>query len=611
MGDNSKRRFDLIDTQFARVSRAAADRYRSRVNGSPIWDLRRGDADDNRTSPYGRGMWKVVLSAALDFNILKASVAALVLIIGPALLVGLAPSAAVYAAHLTLQTANFRGNHPVIIILLLAVLAIAALAFGRPLLLRGVDTFWHLHYTLIFPAIVVVREMLQIIAERVPGRPRTPEQLHRRRRVASVLAALLLGSAGAVLAWRIAVSLGLQLIDAGQVRPWAAVEAAMGNAALVLGLSTVFESGYWLWRELTLNAPVLDWHPSAPRAGSTTSLIAHLSDLHIVGSRYDFRMESGLLGPQGNDCIRRALRKLSTIQAHAPVARIFMTGDVTDDGTRGEWAAFLDLLKEYPEIRRRLYFVPGNHDVNIVDRAHPALIDLPWSTGQALRKLRVILALDEVQGERVHLVDRSSGVPVASLRDYLREGKRAELLTELAQNGSARGRREVTKIWERIFPLVERAGDNTPGLILLNSNARSHFSLTNAIGVIDRSQLRTLRSIFRSSPSHTWLILLHHQVVEYPLTSIGLRDRIGLALINAPDVLAAIKPHAHRTLVLHGHRHRDWIGICGGVVLCSAPSTALGSYCGEMYQGSFHIHELDAGVGASVRLIATERVRVT
>ena len=581
------------------------------MNASAIWDLRRGDADDNRASPYGRGMWNVVLSAVLELNILKASIASLVLIVGPALLVGMAPSAAVYLARLKLQIASFWGNHPLVIILLSAGLVGAAFAIGRPLLSRAVDSFWQLHYTLVFPAIVVLREMLRIVVERVPGRPRTPQQLHRRRRAGSVLAALLLASAGAVLAWRVEVSLGLQLIDAGQVRPWAAVKAALGNAALVLGLSTVFESGYWLWRELTWSDPVLNWHPSAAGASLTTVRVAHLSDLHAVGSRYDSRMESGLLGPQGNECIREALRKLSAIQAQAPLARILMTGDVTDAGTRAEWTEFLDLLQEHPEIRSRLYFVPGNHDVNVVDRAHPAFIDLPWSTGQALRKLRVILALDEVQGERVHLVDRSSGALAASLRDYLREGKRAELLGELAQCGSARGRREVAKIWETIFPLVEPAGDKTPGLILLNSNARSHFSLTKAIGVIDRSQLRALRSIFRSSPAHAWLILLHHHVVEYPLTSIGLRDRIGLALINAPDVLAAMAPHAHRTLVLHGHRHRDWIGICGGVTLCSAPSTALGSYNGEMYQGSFHIHELDTGMGGSVRLIATERVRVT
>jgi len=556
-------------------------------------------------------MWNVVFSAALDFNILKASINALVLIIGPALLVGVAPSAAVYVARLKLPIANSWEKHPLPIILWLAGLASAAFAIGRPLLLRAVDIFWHLHYTLVFPAIVVLREMLQIVAERVPGRPRTPQQLHRRRRAGSVLAALLLASAGAVLAWRIEVSLGLQLIHGGRVHPWAAAKAALGNAALVLGLSTVFESGYWLWRELSLSAPVLDWHPGAPDARLSTGRVAHLSDLHTVGGRYDYRMESGLLGPQGNECVREALRKLSTIQEHVPVARFFITGDVTDAGTRAEWAEFLDLLQERPEIRSRLYFVPGNHDVNVVDRGHPALIDLPWSTGQALRKLRVILALDEVQGERVRLVDRSSGALAASLREFLREGKRAELLGELAQCGSTRGRREVTKIWETVFPLVEPASDKTPGLILLNSNARSHFSLTSAIGVIDRSQLRALRSILRTSPADAWLILLHHHVVEYPLASIGLRDRIGLALINAPDVLAAIAPHAHRTLVLHGHRHRDWIGICGGVILCSAPSTALGSCDGEMYQGSFHIYEFATGMGVPVRLVRTERVKVT
>ena len=34
-----------------------------------IWDLRRGDADDNRTSPAGGGLRSVILSAALEFNV--------------------------------------------------------------------------------------------------------------------------------------------------------------------------------------------------------------------------------------------------------------------------------------------------------------------------------------------------------------------------------------------------------------------------------------------------------------------------------------------------------------------------------------------------------------
>jgi 3',5'-cyclic AMP phosphodiesterase CpdA len=255
-------------------------------------------------------------------------------------------------------------------------------------------------------------------------------------------------------------------------------------------------------------------------------------------------------------------------------------------------------------------FVPGNHDVNIVDRSHPALPDLPWSADQALRKMRVLLALDEIQGNRAHLIDRSSGKPGPLLRDYLRSGGRMELIRDLAQSGSRRGRREMARTWETIFPLVEPPGDHGYGLILLNSNARSHFSLTNAIGLIDRAQLAALRSVLKCFPEQPWVILLHHQVVEYPLASIPLCDRIGLALINAPDLLAVLAPHARRTLVLHGHRHRDWIGVCGGVVLCSAPSVAMGSCGSEVSSGSFHIHQLAFPQGGGIRLSNTERVQV-
>jgi hypothetical protein len=221
-----------------------------------------------------------------------------------------------------------------------------------------------------------------------------------------------------------------------------------------------------------------------------------------------------------------------------------------------------------------------------------------------------VLALDAVQGQRAHIVDRASGALGPTLSDYLRKDGRVERLRALADRGTARGRREISKVWDAIFPLVEppSAGDGY-GLILLNSNARSHFALTNAIGVVNPSQLKAVKSILRAFPHNAWMILLHHQVVEYPVASISLTDRIGLALVNAPDVLAAIAAHASRCLVLHGHRHRDWIGTCQDVVLCSAPSAALGSQ-EEKYRGSFHIHEFALGAHGGIRLTATERVRV-
>jgi 3',5'-cyclic AMP phosphodiesterase CpdA len=382
------------------------------------------------------------------------------------------------------------------------------------------------------------------------------------------------------------------------------------NAAVLLGLSAVIESIYWAWRELSLNARIIDWLPSPAISEASIVTVAHLSDLHVVGERYGYRMEAGTNGPHGNQAIHSAFRKLAAVHAAAPLDRVLITGDITDAGTRAEWAEFLDSMRGCPELRRRLSLVPGNHDVNIIDRANPGRFDLPWSAGQSLRKLRVVLALDTLAGDRSYVVDRNAGTVGPSLSEYLRQGQRAEMLRELAKHGSVRGRREMVRIWDAIFPLVELpSAGGQYGIILLNSNARSHFALTNAIGAIGPAQLKALQLVLRNT-RHPWLILLHHQVVEYPWVSVSLRERIGLALINAPDLVASLRPHAGRVLVLHGHRHRDWIGVYGELVVCSAPSASLGTEGADKYRGSFHIHQLSV-TSSRLQLIATDRVRVS
>ncbi len=578
---------------------------------SPIWSLRRGDADDDRASPYARGFFGILISAALNFNFLKGALSFLVLIVGPALLVGVVPSIVVTFGLLKLRAATLLGRNPVAALLLLIVLVGVALWIGRPLLASAINHFWHLHYTLIFPIFIALRELMRSAVERLFHRSITPERLHRQRQFGAVLAALLLTAGGIALATSVEISMGVQVVDIAHVRLRAVAWAALANAAVILGLSTAIESSYWLWRELKLGGPALDWESKVKKNESSTIRVAHLSDLHLVGERYGYRMETGTHGPRGNRSVRHALRRLEVLHQMTPLDRILLTGDVTDAGTRAEWAEFVDLLRNHPELRTRLSFVPGNHDVNIVDRANPGHLDLPWSPGLALRKLRVVLALDAIQGNRAHVVDHASGTLGPLLRDYLRENSRAELLRALAQSATARGRRAMATLWNEIFPLVEPGPEGCDyGVILLDSNARSHFSLTNAIGVVDPPQLKALKSVLRNDPGRAWLILLHHQIVEYPVASIGLRDRIGLALINASEVLSAIKPYASRILVLHGHRHRDWIGTCGDVVLCSAPSVTLGSHEKKDYRGSFHVHELVLGTGAGIRLATTERVHI-
>ena len=576
-----------------------------------IWDLRRGDADDNRTSPYGRGWRSVVIATALESNYLTASIAFVALIIVPALLVGLAPPFLLTYGRSKLDAATVIASHPVWAVSSLALLVGVALWIARPLLTKAVENLWHLHYTLVFPIFVGLRETISVIIEQLPGETRASSRLDRRRRIGTALAAMLMAGGGLLLAWSVGVLANPGLTDV-VMQPWAVVQAGLSNAAVFLGLSTAVASLYWLWREIGSLRPLRDWSPAPPLGDAPIVRVAHLSDLHLVGERYGYRMECGTHGPRGNRSIRHALRKLRSIDASTHIDRVLVTGDVTDAGTRAEWVEFLDLLRCYPDIRSRVLFVPGNHDVNIVDRTNTGRFDIPWSVGHALRKLRFVVALDAIQGERVHIVDRKSGALGPTLRDYLQEGERPERLRGLAEQGTWSGRREIAGVWDDIYPMVVPPTEpGGCGVILLDSNARSHFSATNAIGVIGRSQLKRLKAILKMFPQRAWIILLHHHVVEYPAGSVKLADRIALSLMNAPDVLSAIARHASRVVIFHGHRHHDWIGTSGGVVLCSAPSVALGSVGPDLYKGSFHVNELALTGGGGMRLASSERVSVS
>jgi hypothetical protein len=579
--------------------------------GGRIWDLRQGDAEDNRTSPRVHGLPRVIFSTALEFRYFKSLLSFLILVIGPALLLGLAPSVARTYGQLKYEAGSMLGRSPIVGLVLLVILAGIALGLWRPLTRSVVSIFWDLHYTLVFPLFVVLREILRMAAERVPDRATSPEQIHRRRQIGTILAALLVVGGGLGLTIAVLNSSGLQMLDLRHVQPWVFARAALVNAAVIFGVSAAVESLYWLWHQPDFSGPVVNWEPAASNLEVNGPRVAHLSDLHLVGQRYGYRMETGTGGPRGNRRMDRALRQVAAAHAVTRLDHILVTGDITDAGTRAEWTEFLDLLQSYPELRACLSFVPGNHDVNVADRSRAGHFDLPWSAGLALRRLRVVLALAAIQGERARVVDRANGALGPSLNEYLQKGERAERLRALARNGALRGRRAMANVWEEVFPLVEppRRQDGY-GIILLNSNSRGYFSLTNAVGVVNPSQLKALKCILRDFPHAAWAILLHHQIVEYPVTSIGFRERITLALVNAADLLSALRPHASRVIVFHGHRHWDWIGKCGNVVLCSAPSVMLGSHDEEDGSGKFHIHKLALGPNGVFRLSTTERVVV-
>ena len=563
---------------------------------TPLWDLRRGDADDDRSSPHGRGWMSIVFSAALEFNYLSAPITFLLLIAGPALILGLVPPLVATYGQWAVMRSTVRA-HPTIATLVWLMVVGALLVIGRRLFPRVLDALWQLKYTLIFPLFVGLRELISAALERLPGRLDTAEQFARRRRVGAALAALVLAGGATLVALTVEFSSGGRLVAAFNPRLWGIAKAGLWNAVVILSCSTAIVGLQWLWREIRASEPIREWTGRADR-DATCVRVAHLSDLHIVGGRYAFRMESGTRGPRGNGRVQRALESVAELHASSPIECVLVSGDITDAGTRAEWIEFERLLADCRELRARMLFVPGNHDVNVVDPTNPGRLDLPGSMGQALRRLRVVLALDEFQGSTVHVVDRASGAPGPTLREYLRASSRQEALRELADSGTRRSRRAMGRVWEAVFPLVVPPRDDGGyGILLLDSNARRHLSLTNAMGIVGRSQLKAMRAVLRSSPERSWLVVLHHHVVEYPLPSIGLTERIGLSLANASELLDVVSAHPSPVVLLHGHRHRDWIGASKNMTLCSAPSVTLGSYNLDRSHGYFHVYEMQCADG--------------
>ena len=112
--------------------------------------------------------------------------------------------------------------------------------------------------------------------------------------------------------------------------------------------------------------------------------VVHLSDIHVVGERFGFRIESGRLGPRGNERLRSGARADEGPRlGRSGLDLVLITGDITDAGRSTEWADFFAALERTPKLARRTLLLPGNHDINVVDRANPARLDLPTSPGSA------------------------------------------------------------------------------------------------------------------------------------------------------------------------------------------------------------------------------------
>ena len=259
---------------------------------------------------------------------------------------------------------------------------------------------------------------------------------------------------------------------------------------------------------------------------------------------------------------------------------IFITGDITDSGRVSEWGEFLDILGEYPQLKSRTLFVPGNHDLNIPDRNNPARTDMAFSWTRAMRQIRALKAMCEVQGDRVFTVN-DDGSAGATLEAFLKTIDVATVLDAYTSCSPDAGEMSIGQVWEKVFPLsVFPTDDQKYGVVLLDSNAEASFSFTNALGSISELQAKKFRNLIAMHKDYTWIVLLHHHVTEVGLGQASTTERLGTILTNPNKILTPLINATHSTsIILHGHRHVEWFGASGErnkVTVISAASSCLG-----------------------------------
>jgi hypothetical protein len=565
-------------------------------------DPRHGDVEDDAASPGQRSLLAIAGSLLAEISLPKLLFAWTVLLLMPAALLGLAPLlVSAWFSTLSQKFAALTGIGTAF-----ALLAIAAVGWigWRPLFRLAESNFWSLNALAVQPGYAFTREALRHLAERISGKKLTARGQARLRSAISAAAGIVL-SVGAVL---IAI-----LVWPGT--RWTAgwndlillhriVLPALANAVFLVSLFLAAASLAWGFADASMSQPVdlAAFDTAAPDVRRWR--VAHLSDLHVIAEQYGFRIESGRAGPRGNDRLERIWTHLAAIHATDPLDHIIISGDMTDAGRASEWAVFLDAMALHPELAARTVMLPGNHDVNIVDRANPARLDLPFSPNMRLRQVRTLSALAAVQGDRVHVVD-DGGKLAATLQEALAPHR--EAIVALAEHGGLRRAARLRDLFDSQFPMIvpPEAADGL-GIAILNSNARTHFSFTNALGLVSVEQTHRFEAATRHYPQARWIVALHHHVVEYPIRVKKFSERIGTALINGSWFVRRLEALAGRAVVMHGHRHIDWIGVCGSSKIISAPSPVMNAT--DDAATHFYIHTLAAGPAGKLALLPPERV---
>jgi 3',5'-cyclic AMP phosphodiesterase CpdA len=568
-----------------------------------ITDPRDGDAEDDRAAPMARSMAAIAGGLLAEISLIKVVAVLLLLVVLPNLILGLAPllvGAWVASLSTGMQTATSFGS----VLVLLAVFLVGRFIW-RPVYRVIESNFWALNALLVQPFYVLCREVLRHVTDRFRN---APGLLARDRR--GSWTAFGAGVCVALIGLLVIAGLWPQTrwtgFPADLLQPARLIRPALANAAVLVATYSTVVALVWGIADGTMDQPRDLKGFDLPVEGQRRWRIAHVSDVHVVGERFGFRLESGRTGPQGNAPFDQMLEQLAKIHLDQPLDILLFSGDMTDAGRATEWAEFLESLSRHPALQAIALLLPGNHDLNIIDRANPARLELPWNPIKALRRLRMIAAMDAIQGDRTLVVTGLHGTAQSSFRTSL--VGQTQTLERFGKKAAVRDVPGVDRVWHASFPqILPPQAPEGLGVILLDSNAETHFSFTNALGMLSTRQALAIESVMTAYPSAGWIIAMHHHLVEYPKATDELSTRIGTALINGTWVARQLKRHGARIVVMHGHRHVDWIGRCGPVRIISAPSPVMNATARK--PASFLIHSVQM-VDGKLALLEPERVIV-
>ncbi len=569
-----------------------------------IIDPRRGDVETDVSSTKSRSLLSLAGGLLAEISLPKLIVAWTLLLIVPGLLLGLAP---IVASDWVRALSGSLAAATIGLWSLLVIGGVIAIGwFGWRTLFRLAESgFWSLNSVVVQPGYAATREILRQLAEKLFPSSALKDQFAKLRAGSAVAAGILICAVSFLvvyLVWPSTQFFG-SLAEIGSWRELIVV--ALANSIVVIASYLAIAALFWGAANSLMAQPrdllAFDTPPEQGRLWR----VVHLSDIHVVGERYGFRIESGRVGPRGNERLKRLLDRLEAIHATAPLDVVLITGDMTDAGSSAEWAEFLDAMREHPALAARTLNSPRQ------SRSQHRRPGQSGTHGPADQPQSAFASIQGVVGHggiarrpRAHGGCRARPLGKDAQRNA---GAAVRGIRRFADTGRPMFARRLTELWAKVFPMVLPPDrDDGLGFVLLNSNADTHFSFTNALGMVSAEQVKGIDIARKQYPQACWIIALHHHAVEYPRPAKALSERIGTALINGNWFVRSLEPLAGRAVVMHGHRHVDWIGTCAGLRIVSAPSPVM--EVTDEKPTYFYVHTLAVGAHARLRLLQPERI---